>query len=130
AEIVHNPNLWDRTLHRLRRTIIGWCDGAALSPSPQPKSDLSDFGQSKRPNSGKPEFGWGEGGARRSPGEGGRISREIRPPSPQPSPLRGEGVHLSTPRVRESDARPLTVLIAALGGEGGGVLTSWIVTAA
>ncbi|HKW53236.1 MAG TPA: indolepyruvate oxidoreductase subunit B, partial [Stellaceae bacterium] len=27
-------------------------------------------------------------------------------------------------------ARPLTVLIAALGGEGGGVLTQWIVAAA
>jgi indolepyruvate ferredoxin oxidoreductase, beta subunit len=26
--------------------------------------------------------------------------------------------------------RPLTLLIAALGGEGGGVLTSWIVAAA
>ena len=29
-----------------------------------------------------------------------------------------------------SDARPFTLLIAALGGEGGGVLTDWIVTAA
>src|SRR3989442_12777145 len=37
---------------------------AASSTSPQPKSDLSDFGQSKRPNSGKPEFGWGEGAHR------------------------------------------------------------------
>ena len=27
-------------------------------------------------------------------------------------------------------SRPLTLLIAALGGEGGGVLTHWIVTAA
>ena len=26
--------------------------------------------------------------------------------------------------------RPITLLIAALGGEGGGVLTNWIVTAA
>ena len=29
-----------------------------------------------------------------------------------------------------SDARPFTLLIAALGGEGGGVLTDWIVSAA
>ncbi len=29
-----------------------------------------------------------------------------------------------------SDARPVTILIAALGGEGGGVLTDWIVSAA
>jgi hypothetical protein len=27
----------------------------------QPKSDLSDFGRFKLPNSGKPEFGVGEG---------------------------------------------------------------------
>ena len=27
-------------------------------------------------------------------------------------------------------ARPVTLLIAALGGEGGGVLTDWIVSAA
>ena len=30
-------------------------------PSPLPKSDVSDFGQPAMPNSGKPEFGWGEG---------------------------------------------------------------------
>src|SRR5262245_47707678 len=29
-----------------------------------------------------------------------------------------------------SDTRPVTLLIAALGGEGGGVLTDWIVSAA
>jgi biotin transporter BioY len=29
-----------------------------------------------------------------------------------------------------SEARPITILIAALGGEGGGVLTDWIVAAA
>jgi hypothetical protein len=33
-------------------------------PSPQPKSDLSDFGRLKAPNSGKPEFGRGEGAHR------------------------------------------------------------------
>ncbi len=40
----------------------------APSPSPKPKSDSSDFGQSKVPNSGKPEFGSGEG---RPPKAGG-----------------------------------------------------------
>jgi indolepyruvate ferredoxin oxidoreductase, alpha subunit len=50
-----------------------------------------------------------------------------RTPSPQPSPLRGEGVRSSTPL---DHSRPLTILIAALGGEGGGVLTDWIVAAA
>ncbi|HZC55760.1 MAG TPA: indolepyruvate oxidoreductase subunit beta family protein [Xanthobacteraceae bacterium] len=39
----------------------------------------------------------------------------------------GEVVRISEPR---NDGRPLTVLIAALGGEGGGVLTDWIVAAA
>ena len=29
-----------------------------------------------------------------------------------------------------TSARPITMLIAALGGEGGGVLTQWIVSAA
>src|SRR6202034_2368322 len=53
--------------------------------------------------------------------------KDSRTPSPLPSPLRGEGVRISEP---QSDARPLTVLIAALGGEGGGVLTDWIVAAA
>jgi indolepyruvate ferredoxin oxidoreductase alpha subunit len=27
AEIIHNPNRWDRALHRLRRTVIGWLGG-------------------------------------------------------------------------------------------------------
>ncbi len=53
-----------------------------------------------------------------------------RTPSPQPSPLRGEGVRISEPESNASTLRPLTVLIAALGGEGGGVLTDWIVAAA
>src|SRR5215467_9441347 len=30
----------------------------------QPKSDLSDFGRLRVPNSGKPEFGWERGGVR------------------------------------------------------------------
>src|SRR6266436_9008509 len=81
-------------------TRVQSCDAiamrAACSTSPQPKSDLSDFGQSKRPNSGKPEFGWGEVGARSAPGEGGPVYRSIErsgPPHPNPLPcggLRGE----------------------------------------
>jgi indolepyruvate ferredoxin oxidoreductase, alpha subunit len=53
--------------------------------------------------------------------------KDSRTPSPQLSPLRGERVRASEPR---GSVRPLTVLIAALGGEGGGVLTDWIVAAA
>jgi indolepyruvate ferredoxin oxidoreductase alpha subunit len=54
-------------------------------------------------------------------------SGESRFPSPQPSPLRAEGARIGAP---QSSVRPLTILIAALGGEGGGVLTDWIVAAA
>ena len=36
-------------------------------PSPQSKSDISDFDRSKIPNSGKPEFGWGEGAGLATP---------------------------------------------------------------
>ena len=57
----------------------------------------------------------------------GDFSKDSRTPSPQPSPLWGEGARLAQP---QSNVRPLTVLIAALGGEGGGVLTDWIVAAA
>jgi DNA helicase-2/ATP-dependent DNA helicase PcrA len=64
--------------------------GAAGVTSPQPKSDISDLGQSKVPNSGKPEFGWGEV-EQSDPGEGEQNYRESDPPSPHPSPLRGEG---------------------------------------
>src|SRR5882672_4839085 len=49
----------------------GWGEGVTKDreigspsppPSPQPKSDVSDFGHViEWPNSGKPEFGWGEG---------------------------------------------------------------------
>ncbi len=65
-------------------------------PSPQPKSDLSDFGHSKAPNSGKPEFGRGEGAERRSREAGEGALRQHPSPgrslrSRPPSPARGEG---------------------------------------
>ena len=85
--------------------MIGWLGGTGkTAPSPQR----------------------GEG-AVRGLGPIGDSPMDARTPSPQPSPLRGEGVRISEP---QSNVRPLTVLIAALGGEGGGVLTDWIVAAA
>src|SRR5262245_8206087 len=35
VEIIRNPNLWDRALFRLRRTVTGWMRGS-VSPSPSP----------------------------------------------------------------------------------------------
>src|SRR5437868_5614221 len=66
---------------------------AANSISPQPKSDLSDFGQSKRPNLGKPEFGWERSAheVRRVRGAGS-LDRSG-PPHPNPLPKWGEGAH-------------------------------------
>jgi indolepyruvate ferredoxin oxidoreductase, alpha subunit len=70
-------------------------------------------------------IGW-LGGSGEAAGRDQKVPAS-RTPSPQPSPLRGEGVRSSTPL---DHSRPLTILIAALGGEGGGVLTDWIVAAA
>ncbi len=68
-------------------------------------------------------IGWMRGG---SEAEGDRISPPLQP-TPLPSPL-GQREHAGP--TGKPQVRPLTVLIAALGGEGGGVLTDWIVAAA
>jgi indolepyruvate ferredoxin oxidoreductase alpha subunit len=104
TDVISNPNWRDRALFRLRRGIISALGGGNSSPSPQR----------------------GEGGVR-GLGPLGDSPKGSRTPSPQPSPLWGEGARLAQP---QSNPRPLTVLIAALGGEGGGVLTDWIVAAA
>jgi indolepyruvate ferredoxin oxidoreductase alpha subunit len=104
TDVISNPNFWDRALFRLRRGVISALGRGTSSPSPQK-------------GEGEVRGLWPAGD---SPGNS-------RTPSPQPSPLRGEGARLAQP---QSNARPLTVLIAALGGEGGGVLTDWIVAAA
>ena len=102
ADIVTNPNGWDRAIAAMRSRVIGWlADLLSLSP---PRA---------------------EAGVRESEPIG-----ESRIPAPQPSPPQGEAVasnaaHPATPAVQ-----PITILIAALGGEGGGVLTDWIVMAA
>ena len=104
TDVIRNPNWWDRALFRLRSSVISALGRGTSSPSPQR----------------------GEGGVR-GLGPLGDSPENSRTPSPQPSPLRGEGVRVSEP---QSNVRPLTILVAALGGEGGGVLTDWIVTAA
>jgi indolepyruvate ferredoxin oxidoreductase, alpha subunit len=102
ADIVTNPNWRDRTLATMRGRVIRWL-ADLLSPSPHR----------------------GEGGV-----SGLDSVGESRTPSPQPSPPRGEGVPSNAAHLPIQAARPITILIAALGGEGGGVLTDWIVTAA
>jgi indolepyruvate ferredoxin oxidoreductase alpha subunit len=105
VDVIANPTWWDRKLFGLRRGVISALAGGTSSPSPQR----------------------GEGGVRGLGLIGEAQVGEPRTPSPQPSPLRGEGVRSGGP---QGSVRPLTLLIAALGGEGGGVLTDWIVAAA
>ena len=100
ADVVSNPTWWDRTLNLVRNTAIGWLRGG-------------------RDNSSSAEKG--DGRLASSIGES-RVS--------PPPPPRVEDVRLKEPARSASAVRPLTILIAALGGEGGGVLTDWIVAAA
>jgi indolepyruvate ferredoxin oxidoreductase, alpha subunit len=108
ADIVSNPNWWDRTLARVRGPVIRWISGGTdLSPPPL---------------------------GRRSPGtarrEVGNVSqaRAITPfPNPLPQRAKEQSGRAASDQI---SIRPLTILIAALGGEGGGVLTDWIVAAA
>jgi indolepyruvate ferredoxin oxidoreductase alpha subunit len=123
TDVISNPNWWDRTLFRLRRGVISALGGATSSPSPQRGEAQAASGRRSLSEERRCEASAmvrGLGPASNSPSDS-------RPSSPQPSPLRGEGARLVQP---QSNARPLTVLIAALGGEGGGVLTDWIVAAA
>jgi indolepyruvate ferredoxin oxidoreductase, alpha subunit len=102
ADIISNPNWWDRSLDRLRSRATGWLSGLS-SPSLQKA----------------------EGGVRAL--EPGRRSGSG---LPQPSASGAEGVLSNASQVPTHALRPITILIAALGGEGGGVLTDWIVSAA
>ena len=101
TDVVSNPTWWDRALHRVRSAVIGWIGGgAAAARSPAPEA--SKLG---------------------GPGPLGETSTA----SFQSAPSRRAAARVSG---LPGDARPLTILVAALGGEGGGVLTDWIVAAA
>ena len=106
TDVISNPTWRDRTIYRLRRMVIGWLAGAS-----------SDG------------FRGTEGGAiALVPGGDSKSATGLsRTSASTPSPARAEGVRSDQP---QSATRPLTILIAALGGEGGGVLTDWIVAAA
>jgi indolepyruvate ferredoxin oxidoreductase alpha subunit len=118
AEIIRNPTWWDRTKFAFRSTVIGSLapNSATASPSPLWGGSLAE----------------GERGGVFSP----NPTRHPSNPSPYPSPQGGgestarvERAVSKSPEDSKSD-RPITLLIAALGGEGGGVLTDWIVLAA
>ena len=109
ADIIRNPSWWDRALNGVRRTVIGWLGGdgrehAAAFPPPL----------------------WGrdrEGGTPLA-----RSSANTPHPNPPPQGGREHAAPAAMPE--NASARPLAILIAALGGEGGGVLTDWMVAAA
>ena len=103
AEIVRNATWRDRALFRLRQRVIGWLGGSAL-PSPLWGGSLAE----------------GERG-------GGRPATGTPLPNPPPQ---GGREHTVLAAGEEKGTAPLKLLIAALGGEGGGVLTNWIVAAA
>ena len=105
TDVISNPKWWDRTLFQLApRRYLGARRRHIFSLSP-------------------------EGRGR---GEGARAYRRLsrRLPNPLTPTLSPAGRGSSRQRSRKAASRPLTVLIAALGGEGGGVLTDWIVAAA
>jgi indolepyruvate ferredoxin oxidoreductase, beta subunit len=98
ADVVSNPNWWDRTVDRVRSRVIGWLGGARGTEFPL----------------------WG-------------TAREgsVSPTREAATPLaEGFATQLPPSAGVDEQMRPITILIAALGGEGGGVLTDWIVSAA
>jgi indolepyruvate ferredoxin oxidoreductase, alpha subunit len=105
ADVISNPTWWDRALHRVRSTVIGWMRGTVEANSPPALRGKS------------PSASEADGGANFAPLQPAIASLPSSRGSAQAGRV-GQGV------------RPMTILIAALGGEGGGVLTDWIVAAA
>jgi indolepyruvate ferredoxin oxidoreductase, alpha subunit len=101
AEIIRNPTWWDRALFKARQTMIGWMRGrAAQASAPQLREDL------KR-----------------------EAVLDARHSAPDTNVVPFHQETAVAPASIQAN-RPLSLLIAALGGEGGGVLTGWIVRAA
>ena len=111
AEIIHNPYWRDRMLHRVRARVIGWLGGRGASRdrlNPRLASGVSS------PPAGKSQGGHA-------------ATSEFA--SPLPTAPRHAAKAQAAARAK-SEVQPLKILIAALGGEGGGVLADWIVSAA
>ena len=106
AELIRNPTWRDRALHRFRQTVIVRLNGVDATSSPPPlRGRDRERGESLSPNSSVT-------------------------PLPNPPPQGGREFAPASRTFAKLDNRPITLLIAALGGEGGGVLTNWIVVAA
>jgi len=95
ADVVTNPNWWDRLLHRVRTRVIAWLHTGA-SPSAVRGRLAAEVSR-----------------------QGRELSATITAPLSKPLPAKESKL-----------LRPISILVAALGGEGGGVLTDWIVAAA
>src|SRR5262249_6042860 len=100
VEVVKNPNWWDRLLFLIRSTAVGLSFRGA--PAGASPESITTNASRMQGDSKIESFGSMDSGlgASRRPG------------------------------MTNSGTRPITLLIAALGGEGGGVLTGWIVGAA
>jgi indolepyruvate ferredoxin oxidoreductase beta subunit len=115
ADIVRNPNWWDRTVFGFRQRMLRLLgsDVAASSPPPLRARSAGEAGR----EGGKPQ-----------------THQSLSTPLPNLPPQGGRGQAAASgeavPFTAAQSAKPTTLLIAALGGEGGGVLTNWIVAAA
>jgi indolepyruvate ferredoxin oxidoreductase alpha subunit len=130
AEIIRNATAWDRALFKYRQTVIGWLGGSLPRPAaPTISQDLrteavldARHAPAEKPS---PSPLWG--------GSASEASRDGGPTTPAATPLPNsppQGGRESPVALAAAANRPLSLLIAALGGEGGGVLTGWIVAAA
>jgi indolepyruvate ferredoxin oxidoreductase alpha subunit len=104
AEIVRNPTWRDRVRHRFRQRVIGWLGGSWATTSPPPR-----VGEGHR---------------------AGTLQVYARSSAPSATLPRERGKEQAEQAASAASPAPVKLLIAALGGEGGGVLTQWIVAAA
>jgi indolepyruvate ferredoxin oxidoreductase alpha subunit len=132
AELIRNPSWWDRIVFAARRRVIGWFAAREKELAPrdkEPAIDAENADVAVVPVSAAMST----------------LTRLLdvlcrERPDAFPAALAADRDGTSgsglAPRQQEqhlaaaSATRPLTILIAALGGEGGGVLTGWIVRAA
>jgi NAD-dependent dihydropyrimidine dehydrogenase PreA subunit len=137
ADIVTNPNWWDRTRAEIRNRVIAWLSGGG-SPSLR-RTSIAEGSHSERRR--EVSVANGDQGSSGRPitkpisiliaalgGERGCAARSSRSCS--------GGSRGASSRRRDMNApfpqrqRPISIAILAMGGEGGGVLADWIVDAA